>query len=139
MENNKNLRVCSNEGCNNPSWSKGLCKNHIPKKPIKVGHVFWKSLTIASPVRNQMHVFFKSIWIKRKHRCEITNVSLGKEALSVYFHHVLPKSKYPEAAFDEENIILLAPDIHENVEIDIYRYEEINRRREELLKKYNLV
>jgi hypothetical protein len=50
----------------------------------------------------------------------------------------LPKSKYPEACLDEENIILLSLSEHEQVEMDIYRYEEVNKKREQLKIKYNL-
>ena len=40
---------------------------------------------------------------------------------------------------DEENIILLTVDEHANVESDIYKYDEINKRRNHLLKKHNLL
>ena len=61
---------------------------------------------------------------------------LGKEPLTVFFHHILPKNKYLQAAFDEENIILLTLEEHDQVEMDPTRYEEINKRREQLKKKY---
>jgi len=47
------------------------------------------------------------------------------------------KNKYPELAYDKCNIILLTLDEHTNVEADMYRYEEVNRRRIELLNKIN--
>ena len=59
--------------------------------------------------------------------------------LSIFFHHILPKEKYPEAALDEENIILLTLNEHGNVENNIYKYEEINKRRTYLKTKYNLL
>ena len=80
--------------------------------------------------------FFEKIWKSRPHICEITGVKLYNPINSMYFHHILPKSKYPEAWLDEENIILLHPNIHAQAELDMYRYEEINKRREKLLKKY---
>ena len=63
---------------------------------------------------------------------------LGKEPLSVFFHHVLSKEKYPHAKLDEENIILLTLDEHTNVENDMYKYEEVNKIREYLKKKYEI-
>jgi len=54
----------------------------------------------------------------------------------VFFHHILPKEKYPEAAYDEENIILLTLEEHDNVERDMYKYEEVNKRRDLLKLKY---
>jgi hypothetical protein len=56
----------------------------------------------------------------------------------VFFHHILPKEKYPQAMYDEENIILLTLEEHDNVERNIYKYEEVNRRRELLKKKYDI-
>jgi len=84
----------------------------------------------------EMREFFLSIWKKRPHRSEISSVYLGKEAMSTYFHHILPKEKYPEACLDEENIVLLSLLEHSNVENDMYKYEEINDRRNHLLTKY---
>jgi hypothetical protein len=86
----------------------------------------------------EMRQFFLSVWNKRPHRSEVSGEHLGQEALSTYFHHILPKSKYPEACLDEENIILLSLLEHSNVENDMYKYEEVNKRRKQLIIKYNL-
>jgi len=90
-----------------------------------------------SPVE-AMHDFFQKIWKKRTHVSEVSGEFLGSEPSSGYFHHILAKSKYPELAYIEENIILLTLDEHANVEGDMYKYEEINIRRKKLLIKYNL-
>ncbi len=79
---------------------------------------------------------FMDIWHKRRHYSEISGRWLGKEPLTIFFHHILPKSKYPDAAFDEENIILLTGDEHTKVENDPTFYPEINDRREKLKQKY---
>jgi 5-methylcytosine-specific restriction endonuclease McrA len=63
---------------------------------------------------------------------------LGSEPLSTFFHHILPKNKYLEASLDEENIILLTWEEHDQVENDTTRYEEVNKRREQLKKKYDI-
>ena len=86
----------------------------------------------------EMFEFFISYWKKSDKKSAVSGKFLGKEPLSVFFHHILPKEKYPEACLDEENIILLTLEEHSNVENDMYRYEEVNKRREQLLKKYNL-
>ena len=85
-----------------------------------------------------MREFFVSIWKKRSHRSEVSSENLGREPLSVFFHHILPKEKYKDVALDEENIILLTLDEHTNVENDMYRYEEVNKRRNYLKTKYNI-
>lgn len=81
---------------------------------------------------------FLNIWNKRPHKSEVSGAYLGSEPMSTYFHHILPKEKYPEACLDEENIIILSLLEHSNVENDMYRYEEVNERRKQLKIKYNL-
>jgi hypothetical protein len=83
-----------------------------------------------------MRNFFLDIWKERKHYSEVSGTYLGKEALSTFFHHILPKSKYPDLVYDKSNIILLTLDEHTNVESDMYKYEEVNKRRESLKLKY---
>jgi hypothetical protein len=128
-------KLCKEIGCKMRAWSGGVCKNHTPKKAIP---------STPKPVNNndrilKMQEFFLSIWKKRPHKSEVSGTSLGSEALSVYFHHILPKEKYPEACFDEENIILLTLLEHADVESDMYRFEEVNRRRTLLLVKYGKI
>lgn len=83
-----------------------------------------------------MREFFLNIWKRRLHISEVSGTYLGKEPLTVFFHHILPKEKYPQAKYDEENIILLTLDEHTNVESDIYKYDEVNKRRNFLKIKY---
>ena len=115
------------------------CFRHKPRKPLPKWRIK-PSLTAKKVVNDgksiQMKEFFLSIWKTKPHRSEISGVPLGKEPSTAFFHHILPKSKYPEARLDEENIILLTLEEHDNVENDMYRYEEVNRRREYLLQKY---
>jgi hypothetical protein len=87
---------------------------------------------------HKMFEFFISYWKKSDKKSALSGKFLGKEPMSTYFHHILAKEKYPEACLDEENIILLTLEEHNNVENDMYRYEEINKRREQLKIKYNL-
>lgn len=96
-------------------------------------------MTEKQQEREKMLKFFLSIWEKRPHKSEISGKYLGKEPSSMFFHHILPKNKHPEAKLDEENIIILSLDEHENVEVDMYKYEEINKRREQLKIKYNII
>lgn len=122
---------CNVDGCTNRVWSKGVCRNHIPKQPMN------KTVKAVRTEPNSMHVFFKEIWKERKHYSELSGIYLGDEAMSTYFHHILPKEKYPELGYDKSNIILLTLWEHSNVENDMYKYEEINKRRNELLNNIN--
>jgi hypothetical protein len=108
-----------------------LCKNHIPKKSLKK--------TVSKKADGggmEMKTFFLDVWKERTHYSEVSGKYLGSEALSTYFHHILPKSKYSDAQYDKENIILLTLEEHDQVEMDAYRYEEVNVRRQKLLEKY---
>lgn len=123
-----------------------FCFRHKPRKSLSKGEGLNKSASTVKPTvgadkpnANEMHKFFKALWSKKPHISHVSGKSLGKHASSAFFHHVLPKSKYPELAYVEENIVFLTLDEHANVESDMYRYPLVNSIREKLLKKYNLV
>lgn len=110
------------------------CFRHKPRKPMSSK---WSKKLDNSPEDvDEMREFFMKIWRKRPHHSQVSLDYLGKEPLSVFFHHILPKNKYPDAKFDEENIILLTLEEHDQVESDIYRYQIVNIKREKLLEKY---
>ena len=113
------------------------CFRCKPRKPFpKIARKLVRE--IPKEKDNTMHEFFLSIWNKKPHKSEISGEWLGNEALSIFFHHILEKNKYPEAEYDEENIILVTWEEHDNVGMDMYKYEEINKRRELLKIKYKL-
>lgn len=87
----------------------------------------------------KMRVFFEEIWGKKLHRSEVSDTWLGTELKSLFFHHILPKSKYPELKYEYSNIILLTGDEHQIVENDIYRYNEVNIRRDRIKKQFGIV
>ena len=60
--------------------------------------------------------FYSEIWDEREHVCFETGVYLGSEPYTTMFHHVLPKSKYPQFRHCKWNIVLLHPDVHNQVE-----------------------
>lgn len=122
-------RKCDGEYCFMHKPRKPLASNRGFKTPIKKYEEEMHNIVI-------MQTFFLQIWNKRPHKSEVSGESLGSEALSTYFHHILPKNKYPEACLDQENIILLTLNEHDQVESDIYKYEEVNKRREQLKLKY---
>ena len=125
------------------------CFAHKSRKPLpSSGRGLTSKMSVISNKKSknvqnnerftEMRDFFLSIWKKRSHKSEVSGVYLGKEPMSTYFHHILPKEKYPEACLDEENIILLTLEEHSNVENNMYKYEEVNKRREYLKRKYSL-
>lgn len=134
------MKTCSVEGCDGRIWSKGLCLKHIKRKPLPASRNTGLKTKIKSFVDkekiNAMRNFFMEIWKERKHYSEVSGLFLGNEAMSTYFHHILPKSKYPEAAYWKSNIILLNLEEHESVENDMYKYPKINELRDKLLLEY---
>lgn len=114
------------------------CFAHKPRKPLpSSGKGLTSKKSNRSPEKRlEMLDVFLSMWKKRPHYSEVSGVYLGSEAMSTYFHHILPKEKYPEACLDEENIIILSLDEHTSVENDMYKYEEVNERRKQLKIKY---
>ena len=134
-----------------------LCWKCKPKKPLSSGkglnkninkgiyyqvrekgkHIVWESPEKINEI-NKMKEFFELCWKKRPHYSEVSGKFLSNTCTSLYQHHILAKSKYPEACFDEENIVFLTADEHASVELDMYKYEEVNKRRQQLKIKYNL-
>ena len=109
------------------------CFQHKPRKAIQS-----KKKLDGNANVNDMWNFFLVIWKKRKHISEVSGKYLGNEPLSIYFHHILEKAKYPQYAFDPENIVLITWEEHTNLHSDMYCYEEVNQRRNQLKIKYNL-
>lgn len=137
-------KKCEGQYCFSHKPRKGLTNKGTPKqrsyyKTTKkqlmkaIDEVMYDDKTSAFKKRREL---FLKIWNKRPHHSQVSGTHLGSEPLSSYFHHILPKSKYPELDLVEENVILLTLDEHANVESDIYKYEEINRRRATLENKY---
>ncbi len=130
------MKKCKTCGAN---CEKEYCFKHKPRKAIPK-HIVYVNQVMKTELgkKLQQYGFFLAIWNKRKHESEISGTYLGNEMLSTFFHHILPKNKYEMAEFDEENIILLTWEEHDQVEADMYRYPAINKRREQLKLKYNL-
>jgi len=134
------MKQCKIENCENPVWSKGVCKYHTKSSNLRSklaprGHFPIKEEQTINP----MWEFFLGIWKQRIHKSEISGEWLGAVPLSTMFHHILTKSKYPQAKFDEDNIILLHPQEHGNVHLNENRYELINEKRKLLKIKYKIL
>ncbi len=114
-----------------------LKKTMYPLNPMPLNTNAMKAFDKAMKI-NIMRNTFITIWEKRPHKSEISGEYLGRDPLTIYFHHILSKEKYPDAQYDEENIIILNFEEHGNVENDMYKYKEINKRRKQLKTKYKL-
>jgi len=132
-------KKCDKEYCFQHKPRKQLMSNGKPMRKVRLGILSEELIDECKKELAEMHLFFLEIWKKKPHKSEISGTYLGSEALSTFFHHILPKSKYPEASLDEEHIILLTWEEHDQVEMDPTRYEEVNERRELLKQKYEII
>lgn len=118
------------------------CFLHKPRKPLqrKPFEIYTNKEGIdkinKAFERELMQNLFLEIWGERRHFSEVSGTYLGKEPLSVFFHHILPKEKFPSEALNKDNIILLTLQEHSDIENSMYKYEEINRRRDILKQEY---
>lgn len=91
---------------------------------------------IEQEERARMLAMFMEIWNERPRYSEISGKWLGKEPLTTLFHHILPKSVYKNAKFAKDNIILLTPDEHQEVENGYRTIPNEAIIKEKLLQKY---
>jgi 5-methylcytosine-specific restriction endonuclease McrA len=93
------------------------CFQHKPRKALaktKLSSKVVKKLDNNRKI-SDMNEFFLQVWNKRKqHDCENCGKWLGNEPLSYMFDHLLEKSKYPELKHEEENIMLVCLECHDN-------------------------
>lgn len=92
----------------------------------------------------EMHKFFKEVWDKREDEngdcyCYETGRQLPVSHFrqnSCCYHHIIPKNKYPEFAFEEWNIVILHPDIHTQVEMDIDKCPRVKELTRKIKQEY---
>lgn len=73
--------------------------------------------------------FYREVWNASPHVCQCgCKRYLGKEPLTTFFHHLLPKSIYPQFRHTFENIMILHPDDHSQAESNIDKLPEVKRR-----------
>lgn len=80
-------------------------------------------------------VLFYVIRNERYSKSELSGIELKGELNSLWFHHILPKSVYPELRFCPDNIILVTSDEHAEIEAG-KEFEEVEKRKQELKNNY---
>lgn len=130
-------------------WSKSLCKicflNANPPKKIQYKSAKQKIKDVDKAKRTQeLHQWFLQIWNKRRERDELDYFvrcfETGQKLYEKYFkyntccyHHLIEKSTHPEYEFEEENLVIIHPDIHTLTHNDIDKTPKLK----ELKKKLN--
>lgn len=100
------------------------------RKPESFDDVIEKNQVLAD------QDFYKEIWDEREHVCFESGIPLPSEPLTLYFHHILPKAKYPQYRHARWNIVILHPDVHSMVETNPGRYPRVKALTEHLKKVY---
>lgn len=103
--------------CGKNTDGNDYCFQHKPRTQLKQ-RMINRSLVPKKGISErkviQMKEFFINYWkTHTPHVCENCNKQLGKEPLTYMFDHILEKSKYPELAFVEENIMYLCLECHD--------------------------
>lgn len=106
------------------------------RKPIaKVSKKKQKQLEEQKDMIRLDHEFYEEHWRACPHKCEQCNLNLGKEPLTIFFHHALPKRNYPQFRHTHENIIVLCGNCHSQAEVDIDKVPVVKKRTEEIENK----
>lgn len=147
-------KICQIEGCNNPVWSNGLCRNHTPKKPLKSKK---KAINRVSE-RGKQKKEDKKKWLEKLHTWEFElwdriedkngyvycyetgtpmHRSIYRDNLCVY-SHCFSKSKHPELAMESWNLLVVLPEIHAQWELDNSKTPKMLAYFNEIKEKYGL-
>jgi len=120
-------KKCKYEGCKSTKiWSKGFCRFHTPKTPLKSSNKLLKKSGNIKKISERGLVvkekkkeytilqtqMFLEIWSKNPHICQSCNKYLGEEPLNLYFDHLIEKSGRKDLALIKENIFICCGDCH---------------------------
>lgn len=144
--------ICSVEGCNSYVWKQGKCNRHsekttMEKKPMKMSSEtrtrINNKLKEKGALFGQQVKLFLEIWDERADKngnnyCFETGKLLRKEYYresTTCYHHCLFKEKYPEYRFLKENIVILHPDVHAQVHVNVDKTPKVKQYTLELRNK----
>lgn len=116
-----------------------FCFRCKPRKALRKSAIMEKNVKKSSynGKKSDLHEFFLQLWKKYpKHECENCGKWLGKEPLSYMFDHLLEKSKYPDLAKEEDNIMLVCLECHDN-KTRGFLTDLVRQKIEKVRNKYN--
>lgn len=134
-------KQCEVEGCNTFVWKQGKCQRHQEQKPtLKASR---KDNPEAKELTREQMKLFLEIWDERaddngNNFCFETGRLLKQEYYrnnSCCYHHCLFKEKYPEYRLLKENIVIIHPDVHEQVHVNVDKTPKVKKYTEELKNK----
>lgn len=132
-------------------WSKSLCKPCFfklnPPKPInKISKKLKEKNVIKKEKTKVLHQFFLDLWDERADkngciRCFETDIYMSPTIYrenSCCYHHILEKSNpnYKQYALEKWNIVIILPDVHNQVHANIEFTPKIKKLTEKLKKQF---
>lgn len=94
----------------------------------------------------RLHKLYRDIWDSREDECgNCVCYETGRELPFSFrqntccYHHVLPKNRYPEYAYEPWNIVILHPEIHELLEKNLERAPKVKELTQKLEEKYGYI
>lgn len=142
------MKICRIENCKSKVWSNGLCLRHTPKKPMKkISEKGKIKKEEKKEFFKELHKFYLELWDKRADKngnvkCFETDVLMSHTLYkynSACYSHQIAKSKRPDLALDEDNILIVLPEVHNQWELDSKKCPKMYRYTEKLKKKYEEV
>lgn len=134
----KSSKKCKIEGCEAKVFGKGYCKFHYPRKAIKkYSKKGLENKEKKKEYTEKQFELFRQIWNEREHNCQSCGKYLGKEIKSIFFDHLIEKSKRKDLALEKDNILLVCADCHHVKTIGFptaKHLEYINKAKEKYLK-----
>lgn len=153
-------KLCNYEKCKYPCFGGGFCKSHqwyrskvnktpgpvtttkksYPKKIKSVSKKQASKNRQKGKITKKDHLMYQEIWDERDHIDFETGQPIFGEALTLYFHHVLPKKPgpggYPQFRHKKWNIVIISWETHSKAESNIDLVPKIKAYRDELLTTY---
>jgi hypothetical protein len=117
------MKICEIEGCNNPVFSKGRCRFHQIRSPIKKKSFIKKKVKVNVAKNTQMKDFFLEIWKERyPHNCVICNEP-AKDS-----HHILERRLFKDGGYYLDNGASLCEKHHLLAELTELSCDEIREK-----------
>jgi len=133
-------------------WSKGMLKEcyfklNKPKSIKKYSEKGLEKKKLKTEITKKLHQWFLNLWDKRADKngnikCFETDITMShtiyKENSCCYSHQI-PKSSRPDLAFEEDNLLIVLPDIHAQWEANPQNCPKMYEYTQKLKKKYEIL
>lgn len=152
-------KICNKEDCNRNVFGGGFCPYHqylrTDKKPKVKTAPKWPKRTpirkISAKGRRKLQdriklsaedkLFWDGLWQERPHIDFETGLPIWGEALTLYFHHVLPKGLeiYEKFRFCDWNIVFLSWESHDKAERKLDLVPKVKAYHDYLIKNLDQI